>query len=379
MTSDDSEKESLVSQTAETVHKARPFRVLSLDGGGMRGIYAATYLSCLSEGFAKLRRVQPLDIGAGFDLIVGTSTGGIIACALAAGVSLTKVISLYQERGSEIFPMKLPTGIFGALWQNFKRPKALAAGQQALYDALYTELGDMTIGELYAQRGIALAITTVEMSHHRSWVFKTPHNPGTNHRDDGYRLIDVCLATSAAPIFRSLAAIDNPGDAHDGYFVFADGGLWANNPVLVGLLDALQLVGEDQTIEIFCLGTCPLPAGEQIQKNAIHRGIKEWKFGGAVASLSIDAQEFAFDNIARLLAPHLKKTCNILRFPQERVPATLIPFLGMDDTRPEATNALMKQARIDANMTNSACNDPNNRIGQFVSRLFMDMPELPNI
>jgi Patatin-like phospholipase len=53
-----------------------PFRVLSLDGGGMRGTYTATYLDKIADTFAKRRNVGALDIGAGFDLIVGTSTGG---------------------------------------------------------------------------------------------------------------------------------------------------------------------------------------------------------------------------------------------------------------------------------------------------------------
>jgi uncharacterized protein len=63
-----------------------PFRVLSLDGGGMRGTYTATYLDKIADTFARRRNVGALDIGAGFDLIVGTSTGGIIAAALATGV-----------------------------------------------------------------------------------------------------------------------------------------------------------------------------------------------------------------------------------------------------------------------------------------------------
>jgi patatin-like phospholipase/acyl hydrolase len=73
----------------------RPFRVLSLDGGGMRGSYTATYLDRVAGSFAKRRGVAALDMGAAFDLIVGTSTGGIIACALAAGVPLSDVVALY--------------------------------------------------------------------------------------------------------------------------------------------------------------------------------------------------------------------------------------------------------------------------------------------
>src|SRR5688500_17416625 len=61
----------------------RPFRVLSLDGGGMGGTHTATYLACLAATFARRRHLPGLDVGAALDLTAGTSTGGISACALA--------------------------------------------------------------------------------------------------------------------------------------------------------------------------------------------------------------------------------------------------------------------------------------------------------
>ena len=345
----------------------RPFRVLSLDGGGMRGTYTATYLDLVAAAFARQRNVAALDIGAAFDLIVGTSTGGIIACALAADVPLKNVVALYRKYGSTIFPRPLPSGLRGAIVDLCKRPAALAAGTESLRTALEAQLGQKTMGQIYTERHIALAIPAVEMSQHRAWVFKTPHLPGTNHRDDNYSLVDVCLATSAAPVYRSLAAIDHPSvpgtetapnlpqGESAGFNLFVDGGLWANNPVLVGLVDALDLTRSGQEIEIFCLGTCPMPAGEQIAKDAAHRGLAEWKFGGEAAALSIDAQQFAFDHVAKQLARHVDRKCTIIRFPSEKVPAALIPYLGLDETRPEAIQALVNQARTDADMTNSKC------------------------
>jgi hypothetical protein len=98
-----------------------------------------------------------------------------------------------------------------------------------------------------------------------------------------------------------------------------------------------------------------MPAGEQIAKDAAHRGLAEWKFGGEAAALSIDAQQFAFDHVAKKLARHVDRKCTIIRFPSERVPAALIPYLGLDETRPEAIQALVNQARTDADMTNSKC------------------------
>ena len=74
------------------------------------------------------------------------------------------------------------------------------------------------------------------MSQHRSWVFKTPHlATTTNHRDDRTRLVDVCMATTAAPVYRSIAIVDHADGGVEGCRAFVDGGLWANNPVLVGL------------------------------------------------------------------------------------------------------------------------------------------------
>lgn len=362
----------------------KPFRVLSLDGGGMRGVYTATYLDEVARGFATRRRVRALDVGKAFDLIVGTSTGGIIACALAAGVPLADVVDLYRVHGPAIFRRPLPASgskvrLFGELVSDIRgRPEDLAQGTAALEAALSEHLGDLTIGEVWTRRGIALGITAVEMSQHRSWVFKTPHLVATTKsRDDGYRLVDVCLATSAAPIYRSMAAIDVPNrDGRAGFNVFVDGGLWANNPVLVGLIDALEMTTPGQTIQILCLGTCPRPAGEQVPKNGVDRGLSAWKFGGHAAGLSIDAQEFAYDNMARMLAKHVDRVCEIIRFPADKVPASIMPFLELDDTREEALDALVRQARTDADTTNSRCGDPDSKDGRIISAVFADAPIL---
>jgi uncharacterized protein len=332
-----------------------PLRVLSLDGGGMRGTYTATYLDRVATTFARRRNIDALDIGAAFDLIVGTSTGAIIAAALATGVPLLDIVAFYAENGSAIFSRPLPTSLLGVAPDILKRPQALAAGTARLRAALVNRLGTKTLGQVYAERGIALAIPAVEMTQHRGWVFKTPHLKGTDHRDDGYSLVDVCLATTAAPVYRSLAAIDHPENNAVGYNVFVDGGLWANNPVLVGLIDALDLTEPGREIHIFSLGTCPLPAGEQIQKTTVNRGLTDWKFGGEAAGLAVDAQQFAFDHMAKKLARHVDRKCTVIRFPSEKVPAALIPYLALDETRPQAINALVNQARTDADMTNSKC------------------------
>lgn len=355
-----------------------PFRVLSLDGGGMRGTYTATYLDQVSKGFAHRRKVNALDIGAAFDLIVGTSTGGIIACGLAAGVPLARMVKLYTEHGPKIFTRPLPAGSAISVWSdNRNRAAALSAGENELRTALTAVLGTTTLKEIYEARGIALAINAIEMSQHRAWVFKTPHFATTNHRDDHYSLVDVCLATSAAPVFRSMAAIAHPGSSSNGFNAFVDGGLWANNPVVVALIEALDIAAPGQTIEVYSLGTCPMPAGEQIARDDVHRALPDWKYGGDVANLAIDSQQFAYDFMAKKLAKHVNRPCHIVRFPADKVPAALVPFLGLDETRPEAIAALVNQARTDADMTNSKCmyadSDPE---AALICGLFGDAPEL---
>jgi patatin-like phospholipase/acyl hydrolase len=95
------------------------------------------------------------------------------------------------------------------------------------------------------------------MATQKSWVFKTPHTQ-TKRRDEGYRVVDVCLATSAAPMFLPIASIPDPDDRSH-LRTLVDGGLWANNPVLIGMIEALEVAGAGQSIEILSVGTCAPP------------------------------------------------------------------------------------------------------------------------
>jgi hypothetical protein len=337
----------------------------------MRGTYTAAFLHGLLTAFSRERGSGTLDLGSAFDLIVGTSTGAIVGCAAAFGCPMDRVIQLYRQHGEEIFPQKLSSD-WRVLAQIPGRSKNLKRGRLALQSALESVLGNETLAQVYARRGIALAIPAVEMSQQRSWVFKTPHLGG--HRDDNVRLVDACLASSAAPIYRSLAAVP-ADDGMGGVRVFADGGLWANNPVLVGLLDALKM-RDDAPIEIFSVGSFPRPDGAIISEDNLDRGLVEWKFGGAAAGLSIAAQEFAFDNMARFIAGELTRLgrgVNITRFPTGTLQPSMLPYLDLDDGSSQAINALIDQARSDVNLAKSACDDASDHIGRRIRTLFESM------
>ena len=351
----------------------RCLRVLSIDGGGMRGVYTSTYLSALSKEVAARRQTGDLDLGKAFDLIVGTSTGGIIACALAAGVCLDEVIELYRQHGKEIFPVKMPSGCDLDLFRQFlSRPKHLARGSAVLANILEEKFGQETVREVYKRREIALAIPAVEMSRHRSWVFKTSHLNG--RRDDKFRLVDICLATSAAPLYRSMALVKNPTMSGH-HYVFVDGGLWANNPVLVGMIDALQMTEQGDRIEIFSLGTCQRPPGSILGPDDMHRGLGEWKFGGEAMVVSLDAQQFAYDEIAKLLSKHVDRDCRIVRFPCGDVSAEAMQYLDLDETSNRGMQVLTTQAQNDVLSTLSAWDHPANDDEKLLVKLFEDLPQ----
>ena len=258
------------------------------------------------------------------------------------------------------------------LRQMGSRPKLNRRGAEALRSVLNDHFGDETVDQVYKRRGIALSIPAVEMTRHRSWVFRTSHLGG--RRDNNFSLVDVCMATSAAPIYRSLVDIRDPKTNHR--FVFADGGLWANNPVLVGLTDALDAAPAGADIEIFLLGTNARPTGRFIKSGDVDWGFGEWRFGGEMAMLSVDAQQYAYDNMARMLLPHLKTSCTIIRFPHDAAAAAAMRYLDLDETSSSAIRALEAQARSDVSHTLGIMRKKATKDAVTLDALFMELPVL---
>src|SRR5690606_15331992 len=142
-----------------------------------RGVYQAAYLSTFTTRLTGLSDVDiPLDIGKSFDLIVGTSTDGIVACALAAGIPMKDDRDLYYKEGKKIFPYQLirHMPILGTILIR-GLGFGLAAGNRALKNALTEAFENQTIGDVYKKRKIALAIPTLDINRHSAVVFKTQH------------------------------------------------------------------------------------------------------------------------------------------------------------------------------------------------------------
>ncbi|MDQ0044613.1 hypothetical protein J2W33_005531 [Variovorax boronicumulans] len=330
----------------------------------MRGAYQAAYLGTFADRIrAAGDGTGEVDVGRAFDLIVGTSTGGIVACALAAGVQLELVRQMYAEAGGKIFPYQRLRRIpyLGSVVPFFGM--GLKQGDEALRATLSTFLKDETIGSVYDRRGIALAIPTVDLNRHAAVVFKTKHLQRLNGRDDGRLLVDICMATSAAPILRSMAQLPEPG-GNGTTATYVDGGLWANNPGLIGMMEAIEILHdrrqEQRPIQLFMLGTLPSQGGEEGNAASAHRGALGWGVGLKAISASLNAQAFGYDYLSKKMAELRGGQSFAFRLPAQCPSNDLRHYLvNMDDARPKVLNALARQAISDVDHAwASIKNDP---------------------
>lgn len=355
----------------------RPFRVLTLDGGGMRGLYTASLLLTLSQRFNGKYKTSDPDIGNAFDLICGTSTGAILASALAIGISLKKVQNLYIKNGEDIFPRPMVEGLYAYGWA-FKHANKVSANVEKLRDALENCIGDLTIKQLYDKRNIALCIPSVNAKTQSGWVFKTGHDPRKN-RDDNYKLVDVCLASAAAPIFFPIHKQNNPDDENEMQY-FVDGGLWANNPILCGLIEALNITSDNERpIEILSVGTCDKPTGAPYTDEKTNIGILDWGVGIKILEMSMSAQAFSYSGIAGLLACSLnklgKKTTVIRLESSEKAPGNY-SAIGLDRSDENAVQTLKAFASEDANLIHSKVLNRQHHGSEIVEDIFANINEI---
>ncbi|MCB9841668.1 MAG: patatin-like phospholipase family protein [Phycisphaeraceae bacterium] len=214
------------------------FRVLSLNGGGIRGLYTASFL-------AEIEHLSGKKLADHFDLIVGTSTGGLIAIAIGLGNSVGSIRDFYKKNGAAIFP---------AGWH---RRKWLFA-KQLVYpkhdNVVLEQLIKQCVGE---ERTIGdskrpLVINAFHAAGGKPVCFKTRHHDDFK-KDHTRKAWEVAMATSAAPVFYRAFQAEDGSD-------YIDGGVWANCPVLVGAIEAIDRFGmpRDQ-VEILSVGTTKTP------------------------------------------------------------------------------------------------------------------------
>ena len=206
------------------------FYILALDGGGARGIYPAHILT-------RLERELSRPIGECFDLIAGTSTGSIIAGAAAAGVEMQKVVGLFENQAPRIFSRKRFD--WGLLRSRYKR--------QPLSEIVQDCLPTLRMGEI----STPLLITSSDISTGGVRVFKSSYLRDRGHeyvRDGDVQLGNAILASCAAPSYFDPMQVDE--------YLLADGGLWANNPSMLAVTEAVSKFGRPLLqVHILSIGT----------------------------------------------------------------------------------------------------------------------------
>lgn len=204
--------------------KSNEVRILSLNGGGARGLFTISVLAEIERILEETTNDENVRAGDYFDLITGTSIGGVLALGLAAGKSARELESVFREKAPSIFPRR-PS------WLKKLRAAFLPLyDSQPLYDTVANMIGEETTFDDLIRR---VMIPAVNLSTGKPQFFKTPHNPEFN-RDGRLRLVDAAMATSAAPTYFA------PYYCEDLDAYFADGGLVANNPSFIGLHEVFR-------------------------------------------------------------------------------------------------------------------------------------------
>jgi hypothetical protein len=229
-----SEHETKANATVGENTMPKPFRVLSLDGGGAKGFYTLGVLDEIENNIGK-----PLHLC--FDLIFGTSTGSIIAALLARGDSVENVLKLYKEYVPAIM-----------------KPENPAKRSAALHKLAKTVFGDTKIEHFKA----GIGIVATNWKDERPLIFKA--SVGQAHGSVGSfvpffgcSVADAVIAScSACPFFETYTVTKSNGDMVE----LADGGFCANNPALYAIADAtLALKREHKNLRVVSIGVGSYP------------------------------------------------------------------------------------------------------------------------
>lgn len=207
------------------------FKILSIDGGGIRGVFPAHILQCIESRLG-------IDPTRHFNMLAGTSIGAIIAAALACKIKPEVIVAMYKDKGERIFKKKCS-------WlPSFAKP-----GFHSLYDSAgFAELlkeifKDTKLGDI----STPLILPATDIGHGGVHVFKSNYSSSFT-RDNHVLVRDAVLASCSAPTYFDPARVNE--------YALADGGLWANNPSLTAVIDAQRRLSiERKGIKILSLGT----------------------------------------------------------------------------------------------------------------------------
>lgn len=228
----------------------KKFKILSIDGGGIKGVFPAMFLMLLEDEL-KNRPDGKTKIYQHFDLITGTSTGGIIAIALALGISAKEIYDLYLDNAKKIFGNKKPF-FFGQIRNSAHERNFL----ERLVRNKFKEANggkDPRLNDCKTD----ICIPIYDLIQGNPSVLKTKYHPAFE-LDYHIPAYQAAMATSAAPTYfdpYTSDYIDLNGTKKD-FSNKVDGGVMANNPTLVAFLEATKAFKVEMSqLEILSLGT----------------------------------------------------------------------------------------------------------------------------
>lgn len=235
------------------------FRILALDGGGVKGAFTAAAI-------ATWEKQTGLRIVDHFDLIAGTSTGGILAIGLGLGLSGEEMLNFYLNRGATIFPTTRLCGKFLYSLKHLVKPKY--AQEKLLIELQKAYYPDSKVRFLKDSH-CRLLIPTYHAVAGRSHLFRTPHHADLI-ADAETEAAHVALATAAAPTYFRAAKIANMV-VESCYF---DGGVWANSPALAAVIESVCFLRIPlERIDVLSVGTTEEPFTVRKQINS---GVPGW-------------------------------------------------------------------------------------------------------
>lgn len=269
---------------------ARLIKVLSIDGGGIRGIIPAVILD-------EIERRTGKPISKMFDLIAGTSTGGILTVGITKPdengdpeYSASELIRLYEQQGKRIFPDSIWRRIPGHILVNDEKYPS-----DGIEGVLKEYFGESRLAESLTD----VIVTAYDIEQRTPFFFKS--NKARNDQRYNFRIRDVARATSAAPTYFEpyKLPVADPSDLSE-YYSLIDGGVFVNNPALSGYAEAVRQFDEPgNDFLVVSLGT-----GQQTRRFP-HERAKDWGLAGWVRPLI----NIMFDGVCDAVDYQLKQLC----------------------------------------------------------------------